>query len=133
MIVPSKAKRAVFQGYEYDKDGLLCCRFKIGKRYYWQLASGLTDTDQTAFTQYDVRSHTCLDAGVIGCDRSELLVNPTAWQKIGLIETASGYGSKLNSGLSIFFVGKWRRVYVTCFGNAGSSWFMAFGKKIFVN
>lgn len=134
MIVDSEAKRAVFQGYEYDRNGELYCRFKIGRRYYWQLASGLPDTEQTCFTQSDVMSHGCIpNAGSIVCEKSELLYNPTRWQKLGLRQTSSGYGKKLNSGLSIFFVGKWRRIYVTCWSNAGSYWFMASGKKIFVN
>lgn len=81
MVVQSEAKRAVFQGYEYDRDGSLYCRFRIGKRYFWQLASGLLDTEQTAFTHYDVLARDP-DYGSISCDRSELLYNPTSWQKI---------------------------------------------------
>lgn len=133
IVVSSEAKLAIFQGYEYDRDGLLYCRFKIDRRYYWQLASGLSDTSQTCFTQYDVMPHGAIAGAVcISCDKSELLHNPTKWQKLGLCETVSGYGMKLNSGLSIFFVGKWRRIYVTQISNSGSCWFIANGRRIFI-
>lgn len=65
-------------------------------------------------------------------DRSELVYDPPAWMKAGRLQTASGYGSRLNSGLKIHFEGKLRRIYVTCYGTAGSSWFIVKGRKIYV-
>lgn len=69
----------------------------------------------------------------IYAERSELLYDPPDWMKMGLTQTATGYGSKLNSGLKIHFCGKLYRVYTTIFSNAGSSWFKSKGRKIFVS
>ena len=69
----------------------------------------------------------------IYADRSELLYAPTSWQKLGLQETSSGYGRKLNSGYKINFNGKLYRLYVTIFSNAGTTWFKANGIKIHVS
>lgn len=66
-------------------------------------------------------------------DKSELVHCPTDWQKMGLMETASGYGARLNSGYKISFNGKLYRVYTTIYGNAGSSWFKVKGRKIYVD
>lgn len=67
------------------------------------------------------------------CERSELIDAPTAWQKRGLQETASGYGRRLNSGLKIRFEGRDYRLYVTIFSNVGSTWFTTKGRKIYVD
>lgn len=66
-------------------------------------------------------------------DRKELIYDPTPWQKQGLQQTATGYGAKLNTGYRIAFNGKLYRLYSTTYGNAGSTWFMAGGRKIFVS
>jgi len=63
----------------------------------------------------------------------ELYDNPLPWQKQGLSQTQSGYGKKLTARSMIHFEGKLRRLYVTCFSNTGSTWFMYKGKHIFVN
>jgi len=39
----------------------------------------------------------------ISCERADLVSNPPAWLARGLQESASGYGRRLNSGLSIMF------------------------------
>jgi hypothetical protein len=86
------------------------------------------------FTDADVEAHGAIPgAGSLYADRTELIHAPTAWQKQGLCQTASGYGAKLNSGYKISFNGKVYRIYVTCYGNAGSSWFKVRGRQIFVN
>lgn len=86
------------------------------------------------FTETDVQPHGAIaGAGTIYADRSELVSAPTEWQKLGLQQTASGYGRKLNSGLKISFCGKLRRIYVTCFSNAGSAWFKVKGRQIFIH
>ncbi len=51
------------------------------------------------------------------------------WQKRGLSETASGYGSALRSTWMVKVHGRWRRVKVTIWSNAGSSWVMVGGKR----
>lgn len=79
------------------------------------------------FTLADVNN------GRIFADRAELVHNPPAWLSRGLQQTASGYGRKLNSGLSINFEGRLRRVYITQYSNAGSAWFNYKGQKIYVS
>lgn len=47
--------------------------------------------------------------------------------------TASGYGSKIPTSVSVFFRNRWRRVYVTCYGNAGSTWITVDGARRYVD
>jgi len=49
----------------------------------------------------------------------------------GLSETASGYGSKLTSRTMVRTEqsGPWRRVYVACFSNAGTTYVVIKGKR----
>ncbi len=87
----------------------------------------------TAFTTLDVN---VLKDGTyprIYADRRELIHAPTKWQKMGLQETRTGYGRRLNSGLKIEYCGKLYRIYITIFSNNGSAWFTVKGKKIFVS
>lgn len=65
--------------------------------------------------------------------RDDLVLCELDWQKRGLQESRTGYGAKLNSGYKIHFEGKLYRVYITCYGNAGSSWFTYKGRKIYVH
>ena len=58
----------------------------------------------------------------------ELVYAPTAWQKAGLQETATGYGRRLNSGYKIRYAGKVRRVYYVCISNV-ASYFVLIGRK----
>lgn len=51
------------------------------------------------------------------------------WQRRGLSETASGYGSALRSSWMVKVHGRWRRVKVTIWSNAGSSWIKVGGKR----
>jgi hypothetical protein len=87
------------------------------------------------FTRKDVtsaRSGNGLD--VIYLDyKKDLIVDELPWQKLGLQQTSSGYGAKLTSRYKIHFEGRKYRIYVTIYGNAGSSWFKHKGKKIFIN
>lgn len=69
----------------------------------------------------------------IFAEQSDLVEDRPEWMKRGLQETASGYGSRLNSGLKINFEGRLYRIYVTIYGNSGSSWFKVRGRKIFVD
>jgi hypothetical protein len=62
----------------------------------------------------------------------DLIQEPLPWQKKGLQQTASGYGSKLTSSYKILFEGKRYRIYTTIWSNSGSSWFKYKGKKIYV-
>lgn len=73
------------------------------------------------FTDADIETGGSLPG--IYADRSDMLYDPPEWMKSGLQETATGYGSRLNSGYKISFNGKLYRVYVTCYSNAGTCWF----------
>lgn len=83
------------------------------------------------FTEKDV----CRDTQFprIYCDSSELIDAPMWFHKLGLSETASGYGRKLNSGRKICFNGREYRIYTTIFSNAGTSWFKCKGETIYVS
>lgn len=55
---------------------------------------------------------------------------PLWWHKAGLSETASGYGARLTSALKVRLPdGRTRRVYVTCYSNAGTAWIMLDGAR----
>ena len=85
------------------------------------------------FTETDVQTSDGLPRINTNDFRTDLVYAPTEWQKLGRQETASGYGRRLNSGYKIQFCGKLYRVYVTQFSNAGSAWFKAKGRQIFVH
>lgn len=55
----------------------------------------------------------------IQCDRSDLVKNPPDWKLRGLQETETGCGRRLNSGYSIHFRGRLRRIYVCCIPDTG--------------
>lgn len=58
---------------------------------------------------------------------------PLDWQKMGLQQTRSGYGAKLTSSrIAILPDGKRRRVYVTCYSNAGTAWIIVNKKKLII-
>lgn len=56
---------------------------------------------------------------------------PLDWQRAGLQQTASGYGSKLADTRMVRLEREsvWRRVYITCYGNGGSAFIMVNGKR----
>ena len=47
---------------------------------------------------------------------------PLWWHRKGLSYTASGYGARIPSATMVKWAGRWRRVYVACFGNAGTAY-----------
>jgi hypothetical protein len=49
---------------------------------------------------------------------------PLAWQRAGRQFTASGYGRRIPSEIMVQIPGspRWRRVYVCCYSNAGTSY-----------
>lgn len=53
----------------------------------------------------------------------EIIEKPLWFHKLGLSQTASGYGSKLTSSRCVKLSnGKLRRIYITCYSNNGSAW-----------
>lgn len=47
---------------------------------------------------------------------------PMRHHDLGLSWTASGYGKAMPSDLMVFFNGRWRRVYICCYSNAGTAY-----------
>ena len=45
---------------------------------------------------------------------------------------ADGYGSKIPTSMMVLVEGRWRRVYVTQYSNAGSAWITLNKEKVFV-
>jgi hypothetical protein len=52
----------------------------------------------------------------------EWKVAPLWWQEKGLQYTATGYGSRIPSSYMVKYNGRWRRVYVCIYGNAGTAY-----------
>lgn len=89
-----------------------------------------------AYFWHDVKPHGAVaGAGSLWIKSypDDLVDSPLWWQSKGLQETASGYGAKLHSPFKINFGGKLRRLYVTIYGNSGSTWFKSKGRKVFVH
>ena len=61
---------------------------------------------------------------------------PLWWQQKGLQQTASGYGTKLTTRRMLLYrapgerTPRWRRVYVTTFGNMGTAWIIVAGQRV---
>ena len=68
----------------------------------------------------------------IVASREDFIDAPTRWQKMGLQETASGYGKRLTSPFKVRFEGRNYRVYITIFSNNGTAWFRRKGRQIVV-
>lgn len=66
-------------------------------------------------------------------DIEDLVECPLDWQKLGLQQTASGYGRKLTTSRKINFNKKFYRIYCTQFSNAGSHWFTVKGVRIYIH
>lgn len=50
-------------------------------------------------------------------------------------QTVSGYGPAIPTDRMVKVPGadRWRRVYVTCYGNAGSAWITVAGRRVYVD
>jgi hypothetical protein len=58
---------------------------------------------------------------------------PLWWHKAGLTQTQTGYGKRLTSSLVVRLAdGRTRRVYITCYSNAGSGWVVLDGRTQYV-
>lgn len=47
-------------------------------------------------------------------------------------QTATGYGAKMPTRTMLYVEGRWRRVYVACYGNASSAYVMVKGERAYV-
>lgn len=88
------------------------------------------------FTDSDVHPHGVIaGAGSLSIEdyHLNLLESPLWFHRRNLSQTVSGYGARLTTSKKIHFNNRFYRIYCTQYGNAGSCWFKAKGKKIFVN
>lgn len=131
VVTQSDCDKAIFMGF-VQFDGSEYARFRVDGKNVYQLSLHTQSMRQRAFTLADCDPIGSWDGLRISAQRDELLDSPTDWQLAGLSETATGYGKSLNSGLMVWFEGKWRRIYVTCFSNSGTSWFRYKGKQIVI-
>ena len=64
----------------------------------------------------------------------EYVNRPLWWHRQGLSQTASGYGKALTSSRCVKLPdGRERRVYVTCYSNAGTAWIRLGGVRRLVD
>jgi hypothetical protein len=85
------------------------------------------------YTDADVENADSAYPRIYISGRKDMVYDPPEWMKMGLQQSASGYGGKLNSGYRINFNGKLYRLYISCYSNACSWWFVAKGRTIYVN
>jgi hypothetical protein len=69
----------------------------------------------------------------IRVEREKLVVRPLWWQKEGLQQTATGYGSKLSTRYMMKYNNKVYRVYCICWSNCGSEYIIVKGERVFLN
>ena len=58
---------------------------------------------------------------------------PLWWHDKGLSYTASGYGSKIPTRYKVKHAGRWKRVYMVIFSNAGTCYILHKGAKVTVD
>jgi hypothetical protein len=63
----------------------------------------------------------------------EFIDAPLWYHNKGLMQTVTGYGSKLNTGKKALVGGRAYRVYATCFSNCASLYIIIKGVKIYVD
>lgn len=83
-----------------------------------------------AFTTADVEERGAYAR--ISAEPHELVRDEPEWMRLGLVETATGYGRRLNTGRKIDYNGRHYRLYATCFSNNASIWFKVKGRIIYV-
>ena len=65
--------------------------------------------------------------------RAELIERPLDWQQRGLMETQSGYGSRLHTVYMLRYAGRTRRLYCCCYGNSGTLFITVHGERVIVD
>ena len=65
--------------------------------------------------------------------RSELINRPLDWQQRGVMETQSGYGSRLHTVYMLRYAGRTRRIYCTCYGNSGTLFIIVRGERMIID
>ena len=64
------------------------------------------------------------------CENGSFKYAPLWWHEQGLMQTATGYGSKLTSAYKTLFNNRWYRVYVMCYSNCGTSYIVVKGQRL---
>ena len=63
----------------------------------------------------------------------EGVYSPLRHHRLGLTETATGYGSKLRTPYVVRYEGRTRRVYAICYGNAASMYIVVNKRQLFIH
>lgn len=63
----------------------------------------------------------------------EFIDAPMWYHNKGLMQTATGYGRKLNTGKKALVGGREYRVYASCFSNVASLYIIIKGVKVYVS
>lgn len=58
---------------------------------------------------------------------------PMWYHKRGLMQTATGYGARLNTGYKVHYMGRDRRIYCRIYSNAGTCWIIVDKRQIIIN
>ena len=58
---------------------------------------------------------------------------PMRHHRLNLTYTASGYGDRIPTPWTVRYMKRERRIYSTVYGNSGSCWIIANGKRIHVH
>jgi hypothetical protein len=69
----------------------------------------------------------------IYCDKADLIINETWWQKKNLSYTRTGYGNKIPTRYMINFEGRNYRVYCRVYSNSGTCYIVRKGEEIVID
>jgi len=79
-------------------------------------------------TNYLGKAYTRLE-----CEVSELIERPLWYHKRGLMQTATGYGSKLVTEHMIKYNNRLHRVYCMCYSNSGTLYILSHSKQLILS
>ena len=85
------------------------------------------------FKESDIGKIYNTDILKIDINKEDLIEDPLWYHKEGLMQTSTGYGSKLVTEYKINFEGRLHRVYCMQYSNAGSLYFLSRGRLIIVS
>lgn len=66
-------------------------------------------------------------------DMKNLIVKKLDWQKMGLQQTRTGYGSRLITKYVVNYEGRIRRIYAICFSNVASYYIIVNKERLFLH
>jgi hypothetical protein len=66
-------------------------------------------------------------------DSADIVDAPMWYHEKSLMQTATGYGRKLNTGRKLRYNGRLYRIYCCCYSNAGSNYIIVKGETIYIN